>query len=102
MPELNPNRHSAHPSPKMRLDTHRPVSIDEIERRLRTDRIRDRLNTPVHRRIGPKPSVLDDLYDIWLEIRASWSTHLLVGAFGVAVGCLGTVGSAWLFAELVL
>lgn len=89
------NRPSA---PKMRLDTHRPVSIDEIERRLREGSPNGK---PRHYRIGPPPLV-EDVTDIIAEIRASWSTHLLVGLLGFAVGCFGTVGLAHLIAGVPL
>lgn len=67
------------------------VDFDEVERRLR--------GPAQHRRI--RSPLLDDLRDLFAEIRASWASHLLVGLFGFALGSFGIVGLAWLTVQVV-
>jgi len=43
----------------------------------------------------------DDLRDLWAEVKASPGTHLIAAVLGLAVGCFGTVGIAYLIAGVV-
>lgn len=67
------------------------VDFDEVERRLR--------GPAQHRRI--RSPLLDDLRDLFFEIRASWASHLLVGLVGFMLGTFGIVGLAWLAVRVV-
>lgn len=55
----------------------------------------------VHERIG-EPTLLDDVRELWADIAAEPSSHIVVGLLGFAAGCFGTVGLAWVYAQVAL
>ncbi len=49
------------------------------------------------RRLNGEPTILDDLKDLWAEIRDHPTSHACVGVAGLIAGCFGVVVPAYLW-----